>query len=120
MRSEVSHPRGRAAALLANLFDAGAGGGQFAAVVQLITQTAQNACRAIGTRGLARVDVMLDKFDRPWVLEVNTIPGMTDHSLVPKAAAFAGLSLGELCERVCRDALPAERCQPDRPLRHAG
>jgi D-alanine-D-alanine ligase len=58
------------------------------------------ACRALGTSGIARADVMLDAEGNPWVLEVNTIPGMTDHSLVPKAAERIGLSLGELCDIV--------------------
>ncbi|MBC8289571.1 MAG: D-alanine--D-alanine ligase, partial [Planctomycetes bacterium] len=58
------------------------------------------ACRALGTTGIARADVMLDSAGNPWVLEVNTIPGMTDHSLVPKAAERIGLSLGELCDIV--------------------
>jgi D-alanine-D-alanine ligase len=65
------------------------------------------AARAIGTKGLARVDLRLDSDGRPWVLEVNTIPGLTDHSLLPKAAAHAGLSLGELCERSLERSLIA-------------
>lgn len=59
-----------------------------------------DACRALGTSGIARADIMLDSDGNPWVLEVNTIPGMTDHSLVPKAAERIGLSLGELCDIV--------------------
>lgn len=78
-------------------------------VVRRIEQTALNACRALGTRGIARVDLILDRFQRAWVLEVNTVPGFTDHSLVPKAAARLGQSLGELCERTIRACLPAVR-----------
>jgi D-alanine-D-alanine ligase len=63
------------------------------------------ACEAIGTAGIARVDLRLDESLQPWVLEVNTVPGMTDHSLVPKAAARSGLSLGVLCERALESAL---------------
>jgi D-alanine-D-alanine ligase len=74
-------------------------------VQRQITQAAGDACRAVGTRGIARVDLMLDSDDRPWVLEVNTIPGMTDHSLVPKAAAQAGIDFTELCERCLQSAL---------------
>lgn len=70
-----------------------------AGVVRLIEQTAQHACRALGTRGMARVDIMLDQHQQPYVLEINTIPGLTDHSLVPKAAARIGWSFAELCER---------------------
>lgn len=76
-----------------------------AEVVQRITRTAFDACVALETRGLVRVDLMLDKFQRPWVLEVNTVPGMTDHSLVPKAAVRAGLTLGELFEQTIRSCL---------------
>jgi D-alanine-D-alanine ligase len=74
-------------------------------VVRNIERAGRSACRAIGTRGLARVDMMLDKFQRPWVLEVNTIPGFTDHSLVPKAAARLGWSLGEMAERALQSCL---------------
>lgn len=76
-----------------------------AAVVRTIEDAALRACRALGTRGLARVDLRLDAAQRPWVLEVNTIPGMTDHSLVPKAAARLGWSMTDLCERAIESAL---------------
>lgn len=78
-------------------------------VVSCIEQAGLNACRALGTSGIARVDLIVDRFHRPWVLEVNTVPGFTDHSLVPKAAAQIGLTLGELCERTILAALPTER-----------
>jgi D-alanine-D-alanine ligase len=68
-------------------------------VIRSIEQAARNACEALGTRGLTRVDLRLDRHNRPWVLEVNTIPGLTSHSLVPKAAARMGIDLSELCER---------------------
>ncbi|MES2791925.1 MAG: D-alanine--D-alanine ligase [Planctomycetota bacterium] len=74
-------------------------------VVRRIELVAQNACRALGTRGLARVDIMLDRELQPWVLEINTIPGLTDHSLVPKAAGQMGWSFGELCERAIFSSL---------------
>ncbi|MGA0420653.1 MAG: D-alanine--D-alanine ligase family protein [Phycisphaerales bacterium] len=51
---------------------------------------------AVGCRDLARVDFIVDA-DGPWFLEVNTMPGMTDHSLLPMAAARAGLPMPELC-----------------------
>lgn len=54
----------------------------------------------LGCSGVARVDVRLDPSNHPYVLEVNTIPGMTATSLVPKAAAAAGVSFPELCERI--------------------
>ncbi len=63
------------------------------------------AARAIGTQGIVRVDMMLDNQHQPWVLEVNTIPGMTSHSLVPKAAMHAGICFAKLCERAVLSAL---------------
>jgi D-alanine-D-alanine ligase len=54
--------------------------------------------RALGCRHLSRVDVMLDAQHRPWVLEVNTIPGFTDHSLLPKAARETGLAMPALVD----------------------
>lgn len=73
-----------------------------------VQQLAVAACDALGTRGVVRVDLRLDRDNRPWVLEVNTIPGMTDHSLVPKAAAWAGISMAQLCDRMVRSAVGLE------------
>ena len=53
----------------------------------------------IGCRDLARLDFMVDA-DGAWFLEINSMPGMTDHSLVPKAAAHAGISFAEVCARL--------------------
>jgi D-alanine-D-alanine ligase len=58
------------------------------------------AFRALGCRGWGRVDLMLDRQGQPWFLEVNTSPGMTDHSLVPMAARHAGIPFDELCVRI--------------------
>jgi D-alanine-D-alanine ligase len=75
-----------------------------------IARTADAARRAVGTRGIARIDLMLDADDHAWVLEVNTVPGLTDHSLVPKAAVEAGIDFADLCERCLQSALaPARR-----------
>lgn len=71
-----------------------------AETVRQIEAVGLAACRALGTRGLARVDLMLDQQGQPWVLEVNTVPGLTDHSLAPKAAAQVGLDFADLCERM--------------------
>jgi D-alanine-D-alanine ligase len=58
------------------------------------------AFRALGCRGWGRVDLMLDKRGKPFLLEVNTSPGMTDHSLVPMAARAVGVSYEDLCVQV--------------------
>ncbi len=61
---------------------------------------------ASGGSGWGRVDVMRDGAGQWWLLEVNTIPGMTDHSLVPMAAAQAGIGFDELVARILGEALP--------------
>ena len=61
------------------------------------------AWQAIGCRDLARVDFLLDE-DGPWFLEINTMPGMTDHSLLPKAAAHAGCPMPMLCRSLVERA----------------
>jgi D-alanine-D-alanine ligase len=61
---------------------------------------ALKAFRVIGGSGWGRVDLMLDARGEPWLLEVNTAPGMTGHSLVPMAARAAGLSYEDLCLRI--------------------
>ena len=61
---------------------------------------ALRAFRALGCRGWGRVDLMLDKRGRPFLLEVNTSPGMTDHSLVPMGARAVGISYEDLCVKV--------------------
>jgi len=58
------------------------------------------AFRALGCRGWGRVDLMLDRRGRPFLLEVNTSPGMTDHSLVPMAARAVGMSYEDLCVKI--------------------
>jgi D-alanine-D-alanine ligase len=59
---------------------------------------------ALGCRGWGRVDLMMDREGRPYFLEVNTSPGMTDHSLVPMAARHAGIPFDELCVRILASA----------------
>ncbi|BFI97188.1 MAG: D-alanine--D-alanine ligase [Rhodanobacter sp.] len=61
---------------------------------------ALDAFDALGCAGWGRVDVMRDRQGRNWLLEVNTAPGMTSHSLVPKAARVAGIDYEALCWRV--------------------
>ena len=65
-----------------------------------IQKIARQAFDSVGCSGWGRVDFMLDRLGSPYVLEVNTVPGMTDHSLVPMAAKHAGLSFDELVLRI--------------------
>lgn len=66
---------------------------------------ALDAFRVIGCRTWGRVDIMQDRDGGFWLLEVNTVPGMTDHSLVPMAARAAGISFEELVVRILKDTL---------------
>ena len=70
-----------------------------------IQELVLKAYRVLGCRGWARADVMIDARTRqPYLLEINTSPGMTGHSLVPMAARSAGISYPELCLEVLRHA----------------
>ena len=66
---------------------------------------ALDAFRVLGCRTWGRVDIMQDAAGDFWLLEVNTVPGMTDHSLVPMAARAAGISFEELVVRILEDTL---------------
>jgi D-alanine-D-alanine ligase len=72
--------------------------------VELI-HAAVGAARALGTRGLARVDLIAGRDGRVWVLEVNTVPGLTRHSLAPLAAERAGWPMPALCDGLLRESL---------------
>ncbi|MDR9469349.1 D-alanine--D-alanine ligase [Marinospirillum sp.] len=61
-----------------------------------LQELALSAYRAVGCEGWGRVDIMLDEQQQPWLLEVNTSPGMTDMSLVPQAAAYIGMNFQDL------------------------
>jgi len=74
------------------------------AVEDRLKALALQAFRLVGCVGWGRVDLMLDAQGRPWLLEVNTIPGMTDHSLVPMAARAAGIAFEDLCVRILESA----------------
>lgn len=63
------------------------------------------AHRSLGVEIYSRVDVLLDSQNRPFVLEANTIPGMTETSLLPKAAAAVGISFPELCKTIAELSL---------------
>jgi D-alanine-D-alanine ligase len=73
-------------------------------LVAKIEAAALDCFDALGCCHLARVDFILGRDLIPYVLEVNTIPGLTTHSLIPKAAAKVGLSMSQLCMRIIEDA----------------
>lgn len=74
-------------------------------VAEQIVRDALKLARALGVRHLARVDFMLDADDKPWLLEINTMPGFTTHSLLPMAARIRGLDMPALCAHLVRCAL---------------
>ncbi|HJD44414.1 MAG TPA: D-alanine--D-alanine ligase [Candidatus Paenalcaligenes intestinipullorum] len=69
-----------------------------------IQRLAVEAYRSVGCEGWARVDFMLDVQHQPWLLEVNTSPGMTSHSLVPMGAKAVGIEFNELCVKILASA----------------
>ncbi len=71
---------------------------------------ARDAFAALGASGWGRVDLMVDRQGRPWLIEANTVPGMTDHSLVPMAARAAGIDFDELVLRIAATAGPGGSC----------
>ncbi len=77
------------------------------ALATKIADIAVQAYRAVGCEGWGRADLMLDQNNRPWLLEINTSPGMTGHSLVPMAAKAIGMSYPELCMQI----LTGARCK---------
>jgi len=68
-------------------------------------QSAGRAFTLLGCSGMARVDIIVDADGTPWLLEVNTVPGLTALSLLPDAAKAAGISFGELCRRLIEHAV---------------
>lgn len=75
------------------------------ATADALAGSAAQAAEALRLRDVTRVDAIVDEDGRPWVLEVNVSPGMTETSLLPMAAVAAGMTLSDLCERVLRSAL---------------
>lgn len=69
-------------------------------VTRAVQQEALRAHQSLGVEIYSRVDVLLNARNEPYVLEVNTIPGMTPSSLLPKAAAAVGIPFPELCRRI--------------------
>lgn len=79
-------------------------------LAQYIAEISVRAYRALGCEGWGRADVILDAQDRPWLIEMNTSPGMTGHSLVPMAAKAVGMDYPELCLHILNEA----RCKVGR------
>lgn len=71
----------------------------------LLQDLAVKAFNEIGCRHLGRVDFMVDGDDKPWFIEINTLPGFTDHSLLPMAAGRAGISMKDLCDQLVKMAM---------------
>ena len=69
-----------------------------------VQEISKQAYEVLGSSGGARADVMRDEAGNGYVLEINTVPGMTATSLVPKAAAAAGISFPELCNIILQSA----------------
>lgn len=67
--------------------------------------------QALNCEGFSRTDIILDKKDRPVVLEINTIPGLTSHSLLPKAAASCGISFAQVCLKMIKLAYEKSQLQ---------
>lgn len=78
-----------------------------------VQRISEEAYRVLGCEGWGRADLMLDADGEPWLLEMNTSPGMTSHSLVPMGAKAAGMSYGRLCVEI----LSTARCKLRRGAR---
>jgi len=74
-----------------------------------VQQLAIKVHQAIGCEGYSRVDIRVDRKFKPFVLEINTLPGMTESSLLPKAAQEAGIGYDELVEKILASALKKRR-----------
>jgi D-alanine-D-alanine ligase len=75
-----------------------------AKVIEQCRELARKANQIVGARDLARIDIMLDERHNPYLLEINTLPGFTPKSLLPEAAAHAGIKFGELVDRLAKRA----------------
>ncbi|MCI0667841.1 MAG: D-alanine--D-alanine ligase [Methylococcaceae bacterium] len=72
---------------------------------QRIQELAAQACAAVAVTGWGRVDLFLDDQENPWLIEVNTVPGMTDHSLIPMAAKAVGIGFDELVWKILETSM---------------
>jgi D-alanine-D-alanine ligase len=75
------------------------------AVRAAASDAAARAFTELGCSGMGRVDIIVDASGTPWLLEVNTVPGLTELSLLPDAARAAGISFEQLCERLINHAV---------------
>lgn len=80
-------------------------------VVDRVRELSVEAHRVVGCRDLSRVDFMLDEQHNPYLIEINTLPGFTPKSLLPKAAAHAGIEFGPLVDRLVKRALSRRDAQ---------
>jgi D-alanine-D-alanine ligase len=69
------------------------------------SHAAGRAFKALGCSGMGRVDIIVDEAGKPWLLEVNTVPGLTELSLLPDAARAAGIPFDDLCQRLVDHAI---------------
>ena len=75
------------------------------AMVRKIDELVEKIIKMTGVRHWGRVDLIVDEENQPWIIEVNTVPGMTDHSLVPMAGKQAGLEMPDLVLRILESTL---------------
>jgi D-alanine-D-alanine ligase len=73
-------------------------------VVEQCRELARRANDVVGAVDLARIDIMLDAANQPYLLEINTLPGFTSKSLLPEAAGHGGIDFGPLVDRLARRA----------------
>jgi len=74
-------------------------------ILQKINDIALRSFKVLGCRDFSRVDMIVGEDNIPYVIEINTIPGFTTHSLLPKAAAKAGIEMSQLCLRIIKSVL---------------
>jgi D-alanine-D-alanine ligase len=74
-----------------------------------LQRLAAEACAAVGVTGWGRVDLFVDNNDHPWLIEVNTVPGMTDHSLIPMAAKSVGIGFDDLVWEILETSMAKDQ-----------
>lgn len=85
------------------------------ALIQRMQDDAVRCYRSLGCRHQSRVDMIVSETGVPHVLEINTLPGFTSHSLLPMAAAKAGIPAGKLCLEILRSAIEDHSTKASRP-----